>query len=131
MSEPTFNVDGKNPFRVDSDEGREVVIEVAYELLEKPVWLSPERIRMHLSNKEAADLLVLLDAEIGDWMRTRSAAQAAFLAGEGSLSAEARAEYGLEAEDEGYDELDPKHPAYAENLRELGDIGRKRERESS
>jgi hypothetical protein len=124
----------RSPFSVDSNEGREVVVGIDFAALEcgEIQWggLRLLSLDLRLSNDEAADLLVLLDAEIGEWTRTRSATQAAFLAGEGSLSAEARAEYGLKEDEDAYDPSDPKHPRYAENLREFADEQRKRLRES-
>jgi hypothetical protein len=173
VPEPKFPPAGKvGPFSVDSDEGREVVVEVRSALLEAGVsfttfpcsecggygqvsWLDEDdytvwgtcpkceggsqsgfvdgetpTFRLRLTNEEAANLLVLLDAEIGDWKRERDSVLRAFQAGEGSLSVEERAAFGLEVEDEGFGGDDPKSEGYAENLRDLADFSRKRERES-
>ena len=125
-------------FRVDSDEGREVVVELFPARMESEEALrmgrgivgSDSSLILRLTNAEAADLLGLLEAEIGDWRRERDSARRAFERGEGSLSAETRAEYGLEAEDDGYSVDDPKSAGWRERAAESVDLSRKRERES-
>jgi hypothetical protein len=121
------------------DEGREVVVAVDFTQLEcGPVVggsgvgaaIELRGLNLRLTNDEAAILLALLEAEIGDWARERDSVRRAFERGEGSLSAEARAGYGLEAEDEGLDALDTDSARYAESLRESADFARKAEREN-
>lgn len=115
-------------FRVDSDEGREVILDVQPALLQSDEPFALEiggelpKLRLRMTNAEAADLLELLDGEIGEWARERGAARREFAA---------RTELELwPGEADLLDPLDPKHPRYAENLADLGDARRSRERES-
>jgi hypothetical protein len=105
-------------FRAESDEGRGIVLEIDFTQMETSGIDGSARLR--LTNDEAAELLELLDGEIGDWTRERNAARAVY--------ALTRAEH----DDYRYllDPSDPKHPDYAETLAELGDDRRKTERES-
>lgn len=119
-------------FRVESDEGREVILEVVPAMLhaEMPIEFELEfgselpKLRLRMSNDEAAELLEMLDGEIGEWARERGAARRAFDAGAG------RADFNLHHPDPGLDALDPKHPDYVENLAAYGDARRKEARES-
>lgn len=119
-----------SPFRVDSDEGREIVVDVVPALLEtdEPFGLTLggelPTFRLRMTNAEAADLLALLEGEIGEWARERASARRAFEEGEG------RADFDLwPGEAELLDPLDPRSEGYADALRDLGDVSRKASRE--
>jgi hypothetical protein len=120
-----------DPFRVDSDEGREVVLDVAPSLLDSPAAFSVVRrgvgrgrriLRLRLTNSEAAELLDLLEDEIGAWKRERDALLAEF------RRTDLHSVRAVDP-DEGLDEFDPKRSDYGERLADLADVGRKRERE--
>lgn len=66
-----------------------------------------------------------VEAKLGDWYREGQAQRAAY---NRATPEERAAVLGLEPPDSGYDPLDPKSPNYAENLRDLGDAARKREK---
>jgi len=118
-------------FHVDSDEGRHVVLDFVPALLEaeNPFELLElgelPKLRLRMTNAEAADLLGLLETQIGEWARERAAALREYEAGPG------RADFDcLPGEAELLDPFDPKSPLYAEHLRDLGDARRDRESES-
>jgi hypothetical protein len=115
---------------VESDEGREVVLDFVPALLgaENPFELLElgelPTLRLRMTNAEAAELFGMLDGAIGEWAREFAAAKREYEQGEG------RADFDLwPGEADLLDPLDPKHPRYAEHLADLGDARRARERE--
>lgn len=115
-------------FRIDSDEGRDVIMEIVPADLESEealevIGIRPEvrddrpRMRFRLTNDEAAELYYQLRREIGEWASERDAAARRFR----------REPWLVEDLD---DVSDPDHPRHAEALADNADWSRKAEREN-